>query len=150
MDHETCLNLFRYVNGKLFWEVSRGSISKGKLAGTLHHSGYLQVRYKRKGYLLHRLIWFYHYGEWPLYLDHINGDKQDNRIENLRVCSVSQNNANRKSKGVYKRGNRFVSSIRCNKQYYYLGSFSTSTEAKKAYEKASIEKFGQFARTNGE
>lgn len=66
----------------------------GKPVGSPSH-GYLQVRVGRL-YQVHRLVWLYIHGEWPVdFLDHINGDKADNRLVNLRIATPSQNLCNR-------------------------------------------------------
>ncbi|NTG86151.1 HNH endonuclease [Agrobacterium rhizogenes] len=59
--------------------------------------GYRRVKIDGKTYQAHRVAWLLNYGEWPLgILDHINGDKGDNRISNLRVATVRENGMNRK------------------------------------------------------
>ena len=58
--------------------------------------GYIRVRIKRTEYYAHRLAWLYVYGEWPKdQIDHINRDKSDNRITNLRDVTCSENNRNK-------------------------------------------------------
>lgn len=93
-------------------------------------------------------------------VDHRNGDKLDNRRENLRLCSNSQNQANRrvttgksKFKGVVwqrrKIGNGFwKAQITVNKKVMYLGAFKTDLDAAKAYNEAALLNFGDFAHLN--
>lgn len=68
---------------------------KTDFRGRVDHKGYLRTQVAGKPVLCHRLAWLMHYGSWPQgEIDHINGDRQDNRISNLRVCTHQQNNHN--------------------------------------------------------
>ena len=88
--------------GNLIWIGGRVSgRPKGKRAGWLNpHRGYKELRYKDQVHSLHRLIWIWHYGEIPqgLVVDHIDQDKGNNRIENLRLATRKQNARNGKSR----------------------------------------------------
>jgi hypothetical protein len=93
--------LFEYRDGALFWQNrtvnSLGRCNKylnGKPAGTYDSHGYLQTKINGKLYRNHRLIFLMFYGYMPKILDHINGVREDNRIENLRPATISQNNHN--------------------------------------------------------
>lgn len=82
--------------GILTWRVRRGPKAKGSLAGYKHHTGYVQIEINGKAYLAHRLAWAIHYGELPISdIDHINRVKDDNRIENLRLATHSENMNNK-------------------------------------------------------
>lgn len=89
-------------------------------------------------------------------VDHYNGDKLDNRRENLRFCNPSQNGANSKLRsdntsgfrGVIKSGSKFIAQIRVKQKRIYLGTFRTSIEAASAYNNAAIKHFGLFASVN--
>lgn len=91
-----------------------------------------------------------------LEVDHKNLNTLDNRKENLRLATKSQNNMNRPIrannktgyKGVQARGNVFRARIRKDKKDYSLGQFQTAIEAAKAYNKKAIKLFGEFARLN--
>lgn len=73
---------------------------KGTIAGTQSHPrGYVQISVKSKTYYAHRLAWFYIHGYMPEEIDHVNGDTSDNRLQNLRECSKSQNMQNLKRAG---------------------------------------------------
>lgn len=73
--------------GTLRWKFpSSTKVIPGSLAGSLDGNGYYKIQYKSRRYLSHRLIWLAVYGSWPLgYIEHINKDKRDNRISNLRL-----------------------------------------------------------------
>jgi len=86
--------LFEYRDGKLFWKVDRGAKKcKGQEAGSRTRDGYRVIHVSNLiGHMTaHRVIWLMHNGELPSIIDHINGVKTDNRIENLRPASKSQN-----------------------------------------------------------
>jgi hypothetical protein len=96
--------------GKIYWKhrdrkyfssekdyKSWNSRFSGKEATTTNKvSGYLNTTIFNKKYYTHRIIWFYLYGEWPEFIDHINGDRVDNRPENLRSVCKRDNSKNRK------------------------------------------------------
>lgn len=92
-------------------------------------------------------------------VDHINGDVTDNRRENLRVCTQSQNSMNRGNrsdnttgyKGVYykKRDGKFVAQIKNDGIKQHIGRFDTAEDANKAYCEAELKYFGEYARKNG-
>lgn len=109
--------------------------------------GYQRVgfRFNKRFYTLyaHRLIWFLVYGQVPkMEIDHIDGDKLNNSIRNLRDVNKTINQSNRKPnkkssssyKGVYFYKNMWVSSIQINKKRTYLGSFNSEIKAAEAYD----------------
>jgi len=79
--------------------------------------GYLQVMIAQRTYLVHRLVYLYHVGEFPEMLDHINRDKLDNRIENLREASKSQNACNTRKRRDNTSGTKGVSYDTTNKAW---------------------------------
>ena len=107
--------------------------------------GYNRFKYKGAKYLAHRVAWFIHYGEWPTgEIDHINGNRSDNRIANLRdVCKQSNiHNQTRPQKGNKsgflgvmwdKQRNKWAARICLDGKRKRLGSFDTPEEAHKAY-----------------
>lgn len=89
---------FEYRNGLLYWKgVSHPNkqYMLNKPAGSIHKTGYRHITWKGKPQKAHRLIFMLHHGYMPQEVDHINGDRQDNRIENLRAADRSQNQCNR-------------------------------------------------------
>lgn len=142
------------TDGRFLW---RDGPHKGQLAGTIQHNGYRAIMLDRKLLLEHRMAWVMEYGSWPKgSLDHINGDKADNRIENLRPANKSQNAANAKCyansecglKGVKQVGKAsWMARIAVNKKRLYLGRFDSPEEAHAAYVEAANKHHGEFART---
>lgn len=88
--------LFTYKDGHLYWKNTFGRTKAGQISGGPSTKGYWIVGIKQKRYKLHRLIFLMHHGFMPKYVDHINGITNDNRIENLRVATNSQNLYNSK------------------------------------------------------
>ena len=115
----------------------------------------MRVRVDGREYRGHRIIWEMHNGEIQegYLVDHINGDRKDNRIENLRVCTRQQNNLNSASKGakfkgVTRVGNSYRAKINYKGVAYSLGSYKTPEEASAAYEAKALELHGEFAFCN--
>jgi hypothetical protein len=109
---------------------------------------YRQVSFMSKSYQAHRLAWFYVHGVWPTgQIDHINRNKSDNRLINLRDCTISENKQNsglyksNKSgfKGVFNKGNTYEAGIRVNGKKIYLVIFKEAKDAYQAYVCAAKE-----------
>jgi hypothetical protein len=137
----------------------RGRSTKaGRVAGCSSNShGRQTVGADGKVYLAYRLAWLYVTGQWPASdVDHINGDKSDNRFSNLRLATVSQNLANAKKpvtntsgyKGVSwnKNAKKWRSMIKRDGKVTHLGYFETPEAAHAAYMNKAREFFGEFAR----
>lgn len=113
--------------------------------------GYISTTINGVRYMAHRIAWVLHNG-LPIpvggQIDHINNDRSDNRIENLRLCTPHQNQANIKRNGngaqYRKNDNKWQASIRI-----HLGVFDTEEAATAAYESAAQKLHGQFFRPNG-
>ena len=118
--------------------------------------GYRAGRVLYHSLCAHTVIWAMTHGRWPeKEIDHINGDPLDNRPENLREATRSENEMNklpgkRNSSGIKgvsweKRRSKWRAQITANGEYKYLGSFGTRDEAESAYIAASIEMHGEFS-----
>ena len=115
--------------------------------GTLHNYGYYSISYNKKAYKVHRLILQAFKGYNKLEVDHINGDKGDNRLDNLRYVTRRTNQGNRKCHregkmvGYYydKTRNKYRAKIKIGYKNKMLGQFNTPEEANLAYIKAYEE-----------
>lgn len=127
------------ATGKLYPATPRQGAKAGVAVGSEHRNGYLETSYKRKRMLVHRLVWAWHHGRWPTaLLDHINNDKTDNRIENLREADEVDNGANAKRSKANTTGVKGLSTApngrwrgtvqRNGKQYTYQATDRTAVE----------------------
>jgi hypothetical protein len=95
LTQEYLRNLFKYSNGKLFWKERPGRYVKaGTQAGCVYNNGYCVVTINNKRYGLHRIIFMMHHGYFPNEIDHIDGNKANNNIDNLRAATRQQNKNN--------------------------------------------------------
>ena len=96
MTYEEAHQNFEYRDGVLYWRTSGAGRTAGTKCGSPDARGYLKVQLNRKSRYVHRIVWLMHTGCLPeKQIDHINRDKADNRIENLRDACQSVNNFNR-------------------------------------------------------
>nr|BAR24181.1 putative NHN endonuclease [uncultured Mediterranean phage uvMED] len=128
----------------------------GSAAGSFDPRGYGKLVYRYKPYLLHRLAWLFGTGEDPrsFTVDHINRDKRDNRLQNLRLATSRQQQGNKGLqsnnisgiKGVHwdKARGKWVAYIALNRKVKNLGRYPTKEEAAEAYQKAAANHFGEF------
>lgn len=143
-------------DGTMFWKVGRQRVRQGSPAFATENNGYRRGMFRGVHLFAHRVAWALHYGRWPeLWLDHINRDKNDNRVENLREVSAALSNHNRKGRnsrylGVTKasEGNRFVAQIQHLGQHYYLGLFEKEEDAARARDAKARELYGDDANLN--
>ncbi len=147
LKHERLIELFDYDpdTGVFIRKVATANVKAGKITGSVNTGGHLGFRVDRRMYLAHRLAWFYVYGEWPdSQIDHINGVKTDNRIENLRKATYSINaqnlrNARKDNKTGFlgvcwkKSSKKFIAQIQIAGRVCHLGMFETAEKAHEAY-----------------
>lgn len=145
--------------GEFIWLKPRIGMVAGAIAGSVNSHGYVVINTGGKTLKAHRLAWWFVYGEEPSGLmDHINGSRADNRIENLRLASAQQNAVNRcvrsdsKSgiKGVSWRASKrkWVAVIVSNGIRRSLGNFASRDDAEAAYKAGALEIHGEFARSD--
>lgn len=148
------------ATGILAWKIRTPKSEIGDEAGGFTPDGYRYVGVDGKRYLAHRLAWFYVHGTWPSgHIDHINGGRSDNRIENLRDATVSQNAHNTKKLnwasttgfiGVARKRSKFMSRITVRNQIIHLGIFSTIAEARICRLLAEKKYLGEFCTYSDE
>jgi hypothetical protein len=158
--HEEAKHLFDYQeDGSLIWKNPFGfKTKKGDVAGHLRKNGYVAVSINKKMFLLHRIVFLWHHGHMPSVIDHVDSNSTNNKIENLREATQSQNMMNRavstscKSgyKGVYfvEALQKWRAYISVNRKNISIGYFLDKHEAAKAYNKAAFELRGNFAKLN--
>lgn len=141
---------YEYVQGGFFRNKKTGKITRGVISKR-HGYNCFAIRFKNKlrMFRYHRLIFLYHHGYLPAELDHVNGVRSDNRIENLRVSDRVLNNANRKCfralpKGVYKRKSAFQAIITIGGKPIYLGTFKTIKGAADAFSAKHRSAYGDL------
>ena len=150
--------------GMFFNLQTIGRARAGCAAGSISVYGYIQIRVSDTTVIhAHRLVWFVETGDWPAGdIDHVNGSRADNRFENLRVATRSQNNANTKRnrnatgfRGVARvrrkcGPDRFSAKMRIGGKQAYLGIFDTPEQAHAAYLAAARREYGEFFAEDGD
>lgn len=126
------------ATGDLFWVVQAGRAPAGSIAGTVDKTGYRRIKLNGARLLAHRVAWFLSFGNWPTgVIDHINRNKLDNRVENLRDVSASENSRNREFPerlGTFKASrNKWAARVTSGGVTRYLGVFDSMDKARQAY-----------------
>ena len=142
--------------GRFYWKIHTGPSVVGKEAGYVNKRGYRMIHVYGVDYRAGRLAWFLHYGSLPSgVIDHINGNRDDNRIENLRDVSIAVNSGNRvEHRNGHTLGTSFkerqgwCATIKRNKKRIHLGFYPTKEEAGEAYRQAVIRLDGEANNEN--
>ena len=143
--------------GSITWRPQAGRVRVGKIAGYKNSRGYLLINLNKGIVRAHRAAFALMTGEWPeMQVDHINGNKLDNRWENLRICENWQNSAN---KGIIRSNTSGIKGVwwnRSNQRWHagiyvkntsvHLGYFDRIDDAADAYRKAAEKHHGEFAK----
>ena len=148
------LDVLDYIpeTGMLLQKKKRPKVEVGSIAGVVTPRGYRYIQLNGRKCAAHRLVWFIEYGCFPsLFIDHIDGNKLNNHISNLREVTIKQNNENRGAQKNNKIGIKGVSYNKKLKKYiaqiqhqginYYLGLHETPEQAKLAYQTKAKELF---------
>ena len=151
---EKLKSLFDYVDGQLIAKTKSKSRNIGDALHSVSEKGYLKGSVDGRQYKVHRLVFLYFHGFMPRQIDHIDGNRQNNKIENLREATSAQNSQNRmatgasKIKGVvwHKQSRKWVASICINRKSIHLGSFQKIEDAALVANQARQKLHGEFAR----
>ena len=163
LTHERAKECFNYdpETGEIRWaaKVAR-KVVPGTIAGTITVYGYRQIRFQGRFYKAHRIAWLISTGRWPPdEIDHINGDRADNRLANLREATSAENKQNLAKRtdnktgftGVYfeKRVGLWEARVMKNGRSYGAGYYETREQAAAAYarKKREIHQFQPVARS---
>jgi hypothetical protein len=148
--------IFEYRNGDLYRKKTKIKNKLGTKATCINKKGYAVVSFNCKKFLMHRIIFFMEYGFLPKEVDHIDCNKLNNKIENLRAATTSQNQCNSpipKSntsgiKGVSwaKKPKKWLVQIKVNQKCIFLGHYTDINLAEIAIANARIKYHGEFAR----
>jgi hypothetical protein len=155
MTKQELIDIIYYSDGKLFWNISKQNVKKDTECGTIDTHGYKVVFINGKNYKTHRLIFLYFHGFMPKYIDHIDGDRLNNDISNLRACTHLQNNYNSKIrkdntsgiKGVHwhKPTNKWTAQCRVAGKHKTLGYFDNIEDATKVLQEFRKVNHGVFS-----
>jgi len=147
-----------YFDGNLYWRKSRSGAQTNKRVGSIEADGRIKALIFGKRYRMHRLIYLYHYGYMPTYIDHIDGNVTNNSIENLRPWTNQQNQRNAKlhvkntsgckNVSFNKRFNKWAVYLRVNKNKTCFGHYDDleladliATEAREKFHKEFARHF---------
>lgn len=146
------------VGGNFYWRhaTKRNAIKPWSKAGTPHNKGYISIQLEGKRHQAHRLAWLYVNGAMPTqHIDHINGEKADNRFENLRHANNTTNHWNESTRSTNKSGHKGVwwhkqsrkweAACRFNGKQIIVGRFERIQDAVEAVRKFREQHHGEYA-----
>jgi len=138
--YEPDTGLFRHAYYKC------GRAVKGQVAGAKQSKGYIMLRSGDYTFMANRAAWLIGHGVDPgqAIVDHIDLDKSNNRLSNLRLATDNQNQWNRVGRGYHKTGERFRACIRHLGHLHHIGTYDTAEEAQAAYRAKAVELRGEF------
>lgn len=129
-------------SGVIRWRKGQGRAAAGDVAGRIHKRGHREVQVDGRMVKAHHIVYFVATGDWPPLIDHINGQRDDNRFLNLRIADQAANARNRtnwrhkKLLGAHRRGVRWAAVIGFDGEQYELGLFDSEEEAHQEYVRA--------------
>lgn len=155
LTHKRVVELLDYSpeTGDFRWRRLRGNAKPDRVAGWIDHIGYRSICIDGQAHRAHRLAWLYVHGSFPDgHIDHKDGNPANNRIENLRIATVTQNRWNSRGRGevpftgvtIHKKTGKFQAQF----QKRYIGLFATAEDAAMAYDARAKHVYGDFARLN--
>ena len=157
MNYELAHSVFEYRDGDLYWKSNPNARTKdGTKAGFTSRDGYIHTDFQGKQYRNHRIIFLMHHGYIPAMIDHIDGNRANNRIENLRICNNTQNLLNSKTpksntsglKNVEwrKQRQKWQVKFKVNKVVKYFGLYDDLELAELVAIEARNKYHGEFAK----
>lgn len=148
---------YEQETGLMYWKINASRyIKAGKILGHVNQAGYRKVKFFGTTYMQHRLAWYLHYKTDPksMLIDHIDGNKSNNKIANLRLADYSQNRINTGIRsnnktgviGVHfcKKRKRYTAVVSANGKRVYQKYFDSLQAASKARFAVATEVFGEF------
>jgi hypothetical protein len=160
LEQKRALELFEYRDGKIYCK-SKTSIKSNKTkigqeVGNLTGSQYLRTKIDYKEYFVHKIIFLMHHGYIPQIVDHIDGNRLNNNISNLRAVNLSQNQHNRGidrrnksgAKNVYfcKRTNKWAVVLSIKNKSIFFGRFDDIELADLVATEGRVKYHGEYAR----
>lgn len=143
--------------GAFFYKTDGAHFRRGDRVGS-ECGGYLNAKVCGRSFRVHRLVWLFEHGEFPdRHIDHVDMDRKNNRIENLRLATPSENVCNSRVrpsnqlgiKGVGRDRGKYRARITVDGVCYYLGAYATPEAARKRWLEAALFYHGEFARLDG-
>lgn len=149
--------------GRLLYRNTKGyKQTTGKSAGTIDPCGYRRIHFGQHQFMAGHVVWMYHKGQWPsVTVDHTNGIRSDDRIENIREATLVENTRNRTPwrtgisgfKGVKAQAKgmgrvRYQARIKTSDGPRHLGTYDSPEEAARVYDAAAMCFHGEFAKLN--
>lgn len=160
-DAEAVRRALRYDarDGTFVWTGVQASYLAGRPAGSINRLGYVMIKIGRRSFAAHRVAWLFQYGVWPkAHIDHIDRDRSNNRISNLRLASPLENQMNSAPrrhnthgwKGIsyQPRHKAWLAQITISGRNHNLGRYKDPIDAAAAYDRRAHAEFGEFAYLN--
>lgn len=160
LNQQELLEKFEYRDGQLFFKKCYQPYKIGELAGYYNLKSYYIISFKGEQFQGHRIIFFMHKGYLPEMIDHEDRKPSNNRIENLRECTGTQNslnkalhkNADTQYYGItfmnYKKQPKYIVKIRVNGKAKFFGSYISIIDAVLVYNREAVRYHGEFANLN--
>lgn len=132
--------------GQFHWRVNRRRARKGDVCGWLDTDGYFRTTLCGQKVRLHRVAWFYVHGKWPVEtIDHIDRNRANNALANLREATSGENARNKPCLGYTVVKGKYMAQIKLNDRNIYLGLHETPASASAAYAAAALQYHGEFS-----
>lgn len=155
LTQELVHSLYEYKDGELFRKVAPRGFRVGQKVGYAGSEGYIMTKVKNRTIAVHRLVFLMQHGYLPAVIDHINGNRSDNRIENLRSCTKAENSRNQRLRSTntsgiknvrwYKAHSTWQVSMRIDGKEKHFGYYKDLELADLVATEARDKHYGKFA-----